>query len=378
MKLQITNQEISDFLSKQKLIRGIDRVELSYLVDIAEKYVFEPGEIIFPEGELSNDLYFIYEGEVSLFKADSTDEKNYVIGTLKSGEFFGDLAFLDNEPRSVTVKAVTETTVLKISKETTSLQSSEMTNIYNKIMMNIAKITINRLRDSNVAYTQRIRYEIDHLMKINNEGRLFVFALFLNLFFSLSTEKEHFFFSLWTQTIIVAGILLGVVLKFYHPPHFGLSLKNMKRGIWNARLIYLGFVAVTFLAYLIGKYLHYIYPDIRWINFTSLEWNLALFSYPGYVILREFIFRGVMQTSLKDFLMDAKGLKTVFYTALIISTLSFPLGVGWMFASFSFNYLLSYYYNKYQNLLGVSLIHMTIGIILVMMRLIFQTEIFGF
>lgn len=377
MKLKITNQEISEFLRKQSLIKGIDDVELSYLVDIADKYVFGPGEVIFPEGEISNDLYFIYEGEVNLVKTDLATGKNYVIGSLKSGDFFGDLAFLDNEPRSVTVKAAIETTLLKISKETSALQSSEMTNIYNKIMMNIAKITIKRLRDTNISYTQRIKQEVDRLTNVNYGGRLFVFAVLLYWFSSLLIEKKgDFFFQIWIQTLAVAGILLGIVLKFYKDfPHFGLSLKNMKRGLWNARLIYLGLITIALWVYLMGKYLHYIYPDIKWISFTSIEWNFILFSYPGYVLLREFIFRGVIQTSLRDFLMDDNGLKTVFYTSLIISIFYLPLSLGWTFAVFLPNFLLGYYYNKYPNLWGVSLIHAIIGIIFVMMGFILQTDI---
>ena len=65
------------------------------LVDYAE------GDVVFAEGERGDKLYVVIEGEVSLSVRDTE------VDTIKSGEVFGEMALIDDEPRSATAKAKT-------------------------------------------------------------------------------------------------------------------------------------------------------------------------------------------------------------------------------------------------------------------------------
>ena len=64
---------------------------------------YAPGEIIFCEFEPGNEFYFIQSGQVKIVKIINNTEKTLDI--LEAGEIFGEMAILEEEPRSASVIA---------------------------------------------------------------------------------------------------------------------------------------------------------------------------------------------------------------------------------------------------------------------------------
>lgn len=83
----------------------------------AKKY--EPEQVIISEFEPGDCFYLIQSGEVQLIKCVNGTKKNLDI--LKPGEFFGEMAILDNSPRSATCVAIGNVEVLEFNKENFSL-----------------------------------------------------------------------------------------------------------------------------------------------------------------------------------------------------------------------------------------------------------------
>ena len=83
----------------------------------AKKY--EPEEVIISEFEPGNSFYLIQSGEVQLVKCVNGTKKNLDI--LKPGEFFGEMAILDNSPRSATCMAIGNVECLEFNKENFSI-----------------------------------------------------------------------------------------------------------------------------------------------------------------------------------------------------------------------------------------------------------------
>jgi CRP-like cAMP-binding protein len=76
--------------------------------------VFQPGQIIFCEYEPGNDFYFIQEGEVKITKTVGGSIKT--LDVLVSGDIFGEMAILEEQPRSATASAITEVRALNFNR----------------------------------------------------------------------------------------------------------------------------------------------------------------------------------------------------------------------------------------------------------------------
>ena len=87
---------------------------------------FKPNETIIKQGDIGDCLYYILHGLVSIQLSIQIDtgiqDKNQIvnveknIGELKDGEIFGELALIYNIPRTASIIALTETSLIKIDK----------------------------------------------------------------------------------------------------------------------------------------------------------------------------------------------------------------------------------------------------------------------
>src|SRR5580693_282277 len=66
---------------------------------------YEQGETVFEEGDAGDNLYMILAGQVEVLKR--VGEQTQPIGTLGTGEYFGEMALLGRQPRSATTRALT-------------------------------------------------------------------------------------------------------------------------------------------------------------------------------------------------------------------------------------------------------------------------------
>src|SRR5688572_23073758 len=88
-----------DLLAGVGLFAGVPEADLSVLAGALRRRRYPRGTVIFMEGDPGTTLFIIESGTVKI--ALSTAEgKELVIALLGQGEFFGDMAILDGEPRS--------------------------------------------------------------------------------------------------------------------------------------------------------------------------------------------------------------------------------------------------------------------------------------
>ena len=81
----------------------------------ADEIILHPGEYLIREGEESSQMYYLQSGSVAVFKVKGGAEQQ--IGTIYKGELVGEMSFLDKAPRSASIKAIGECTLLVIPSE---------------------------------------------------------------------------------------------------------------------------------------------------------------------------------------------------------------------------------------------------------------------
>ncbi len=94
-----------------------------------------PGEILFLENEISNEIYIIKSGAVKLFTLAQNQE--LVITVLGEGEIFGEMAFIDQSTRMASAMAVTESELIRFSKDNLFEKVGEV--LLQKMFENLAR-----------------------------------------------------------------------------------------------------------------------------------------------------------------------------------------------------------------------------------------------
>ena len=107
-KKSSSKSRILDLLKGIPLLEGCSKKELSLLADIADEMEFAAGDVICKEGDAGLGLQLIVDGEAKVEVGGKARRK------MGPGMFFGDIALLDGGPRSATVIANVETTVLTV------------------------------------------------------------------------------------------------------------------------------------------------------------------------------------------------------------------------------------------------------------------------
>lgn len=94
-------------------------LEESVLEEIAGLLIdrkFPKDAIIFEEGSLGDYMYLIREGQVKVTKM-SEDGREKILEIFNAGDFFGDMALLEREPRSASVKTTRPCVLLALSRQ---------------------------------------------------------------------------------------------------------------------------------------------------------------------------------------------------------------------------------------------------------------------
>lgn len=77
--------------------------------------IYQPDEMIFCENEPGNDLFIVQRGRVKISKY--INGNDVILNIMKPGDVFGEMALLDNKPRSASATALEETELLAINKK---------------------------------------------------------------------------------------------------------------------------------------------------------------------------------------------------------------------------------------------------------------------
>ena len=103
-----------DFLKRVSMFEDLDQKSLEAIANAAVEQRYEPGQDIVRQGDTGVGAFIIRSGKVDVIQ--DRGGKETKLSTLGAGEVFGEMALLDEFPRSATVRAVEPTTALGIQR----------------------------------------------------------------------------------------------------------------------------------------------------------------------------------------------------------------------------------------------------------------------
>ncbi len=138
-------------LASSKLFAQLPAAEIKKLSAVTREMRFAPGEVIFKEGDPGDGLYVVIAGRVQISAAIASGERQ-VFSTVAPGDAFGEMAVLDNLPRSAHASAETETTLAFVPRE----QFVELLKNSPTLSLTMIQEISGRLRESNAQYVRKV------------------------------------------------------------------------------------------------------------------------------------------------------------------------------------------------------------------------------
>ncbi|HWH68640.1 MAG TPA: cyclic nucleotide-binding domain-containing protein [Candidatus Sulfotelmatobacter sp.] len=104
-------------LKKIAVLQAMDSTALTRLAEVLEEQDCVEGKIVFAEGDPGDSMYFILQGHIRIEKpAQTTGAPSKTLAVLEAGDYFGEMALLDQKPRSASAVAAGTTALLRLSK----------------------------------------------------------------------------------------------------------------------------------------------------------------------------------------------------------------------------------------------------------------------
>jgi NTE family protein len=145
------SQLIADNQQKQALLRTIlrnhfasDNAEILETIESGAEHIDLPaGGSLFRQGELSDDVYFVLSGRLRALAENATGGKK-LLGEIGRGETIGELALFTGEPRSASVVALRDSSVVKVARAVIERAMAKGP----QIALSMTRIVIERFRRS--------------------------------------------------------------------------------------------------------------------------------------------------------------------------------------------------------------------------------------
>lgn len=102
-------------LQRIAMFRDVEPAKLKLLAFTGERMTYQPGEKIFEEGDASDAVYAIVDGQVEVTRVDGG--KIVPVGTLGSGSIVGEIGVMCDHDRIVTAMAKTRTCALRMPRQ---------------------------------------------------------------------------------------------------------------------------------------------------------------------------------------------------------------------------------------------------------------------
>lgn len=150
---------VAEVLARMRLFDGLNASELA----VVEKLVFvnraAAGDTVCREGDRSDFLCFVVRGRLDILKAQNTADGAPAAGTsviahLNPGDSLGEMALVDHQPRSATVRAAEDTTLVVLTRKGFEQLRRREPRAAAVLMENIARLLCDNLRQTSSRLAQ--------------------------------------------------------------------------------------------------------------------------------------------------------------------------------------------------------------------------------
>ncbi|MBM2810166.1 MAG: Crp/Fnr family transcriptional regulator [Chloroflexi bacterium] len=114
--MQEGSEMLSQSLRRVPLFSSLSDEQIAALNAVAQRRSFRRGEVIFHKGDAGPTLFMITQGQVKIVLPSDGGGEEALLGVMDTGDFFGELSLIDEQPRSATIVASEDTDTLVLHR----------------------------------------------------------------------------------------------------------------------------------------------------------------------------------------------------------------------------------------------------------------------
>jgi CRP/FNR family cyclic AMP-dependent transcriptional regulator len=134
-----------DALGRAPLFEALSRRELVQLARISDDLEVQPGKVLCKEGDVGREFFVIVDGEVEVTREGKR------VATGGRGEFFGEIALLEETPRMATVTAKTPVRCFVLTRKDFRRLVEENPSVERKVLRALARRVVELSGDPTLA-----------------------------------------------------------------------------------------------------------------------------------------------------------------------------------------------------------------------------------
>lgn len=371
------NMTTPDILKNSPLFSGLSEQQLAQLAGMMCRNVYPEGAYIFHEGDRADELFIIATGEVEIIKREQETRNHHRLTTLQSGASIGEVALLDGNARSASVRALNDCELLSLRIDDLQAHHSHDESLASRIKVNLGRQLATNIRNLSETTATSLQEQLVEararatagIFVIRTIAMICGFAFVLQLLAQFLHGKIST--SVLSVPLFVAGFLifLQAVKRSGHPfADYGVNIRNWQKSVLDACVFS---VPLMILTVLVKWLLIRFHPAMH--NDSLFEIMPLIAAKPGMLAIevlvyllftpfQEFIVRGAIQGSLEDFLVgSSKVFKAILVANLMYSMLHLYMSVLFSVMVFIPGLVWGWLYSRQRTLVGVSLSHALVG-----------------
>ena len=152
--------ETLTFLREVRLFKDIAQPELTTLAETLREPPLKPAQVLVRVGEAGEEMFVVLRGSMVISKA-VTGRVEQVLARIGPGDFFGEMSLFDRSPRSATVQADTEATLLVLDREALRRLTEQNPRAAAAFFQALVQVFIERLRASGDLVAEVTRWGLE-------------------------------------------------------------------------------------------------------------------------------------------------------------------------------------------------------------------------
>lgn len=145
-------------LKETPLFKEFTPEEIDEFIELCDPFNAGAGQAIVKQDDTGDCMYVVITGSARVTHHKSG--RDIDLATLEEGDFFGELALVDEGPRSADVIAITDCTLLKITQAVIAAVAGVYPTAAFKFLVAIGRIMVDRLRKSNQRYVDSLLFPL--------------------------------------------------------------------------------------------------------------------------------------------------------------------------------------------------------------------------